>query len=524
MGLTDQGTAAAEQPKVALMASILASATECAIIGEDLDGNILFWNEGAKRLYGYEPEEVIEKPAAAILHTTEDASAGRPRQLLMDAIQNGKWEGTLEQLRKNGERFTGRVVVTPRRETQSRVTGFVYICNAISSEWPSNGDLRWTRQFDDAIMNNSRDALAFVTNMLQASAEFSIVGKGLDGTILLWNEGARRLYGYEPEDVVGKANSSILHTPEDVRAGVPEAIMETALRDGRWEGTLQRVRRNGERFTARVAITARRDALGRPAGFLLMSKDVSAEMRLTEELETTKFALERANLAKDFFLTSMSHELRTPLNAIIGYAGTLLMRFPGPLTGDQEKQLKTIQASGVHLLSLINDLLDLTRIESGNLEINLEPTSCQDLIEEVIAALLPLAQAKGLEFRAGLGESVGAIVKTDRRALKQILTYLAENAIKYTDRGSVRVELDKRRYRGQALTAIDIVDTGIGIKPADQPRLFQPFEQAHFGRRAGGSGLGLHLCHRLAALIGVRIEFESECGKGSRFSVLLPET
>jgi signal transduction histidine kinase len=239
-------------------------------------------------------------------------------------------------------------------------------------------------------------------------------------------------------------------------------------------------------------------------------------------IEERSIRLKAAVDAKDRFLASMSHELRTPLNAIIGYTGTLLMKLPGPLTDEQQKQLRVIQASSGHLLALIADLLDLARLEAGEVKVQLEHTACQDVIEEVIQALRPRAQVKGLELITRFNGNGRVMVRTDRRALKQIVTNLADNAIKYTDRGSVRVEIHKRREDGQELAAIDVVDTGVGIKPEDQPRLFQAFDQIHFGRRERGTGLGLHLCHKLAALIGGRIEFESEYGKGSRFSVLLP--
>jgi PAS domain S-box-containing protein len=146
-----------------------------------------------------------------------------------------------------------------------------------------------TKLFDSAIMGTTQQALDFIGNILESSTEYSIIGKDLNGKILLWNEGARRLYGYEPEEVIGKENSSILHVPEDVAALKPEEIMATALRDGKWEGTISRQRKNGSRFTARVVITPRRDGGGQAIGFLLMSKDVSDEIRLTEQLKATQF-------------------------------------------------------------------------------------------------------------------------------------------------------------------------------------------------------------------------------------------
>jgi PAS domain S-box-containing protein len=136
--------------------------------------------------------------------------------------------------------------------------------------------------FDSSIVSTAQQAVDFITNILESSTEYSVIAKDLEGKILLWNEGARRLYGYEPGEVVGRANSSILHVPEDVAAGVPSQIMRTALEKGKWEGTLSRQRKNGETFTARLVITPRHDPSGNPTGFLLISKDISDEIRLTQ--------------------------------------------------------------------------------------------------------------------------------------------------------------------------------------------------------------------------------------------------
>jgi len=136
--------------------------------------------------------------------------------------------------------------------------------------------------FDTSIVSGPQEAVHFITNILESSTEYSIIGKDLDGTIRLWNEGARRLYGYEPEEVIGRANSSMLHVSEDFKAGKPQQIMNAALLDGKWEGTINRRRKNGEVFTARLVITPRRDASGKPVGFLLISKDISAEIQMSQ--------------------------------------------------------------------------------------------------------------------------------------------------------------------------------------------------------------------------------------------------
>ena len=142
--------------------------------------------------------------------------------------------------------------------------------------------------FDPAIAGTAEQAVDFIGSILESSTEYSIIGKDLNGTILLWNEGARRLYGYEPEEVIGKANSRILHTPEDVEAGTPQQMLEAATRNGHWEGTIARRRKDGHQFMARVVVTPRRDGSGQSAGFLLMSKDVTSEVAFSDELRKAK--------------------------------------------------------------------------------------------------------------------------------------------------------------------------------------------------------------------------------------------
>jgi protein-histidine pros-kinase len=226
--------------------------------------------------------------------------------------------------------------------------------------------------------------------------------------------------------------------------------------------------------------------------------------------------------AKDRFLASMSHELRTPLNAIIGFTGTLLLKLPGPLNPDQEKQLRTVQTGAKHLLSLINDLLDVAKIESGKVELSLVPIDCKEVIDEVAASLRPQAEAKGLEFTVTAPQEL--TVRTDRRALSQIVINLANNAIKFTERGSVRLRAERREKNGSRTLEISVEDTGAGIRPEDQAKLFAAFSQVEKARQdQEGTGLGLHLSQKLAEALGGRIELESEYGRGSTFTLVLQE-
>jgi signal transduction histidine kinase len=240
-----------------------------------------------------------------------------------------------------------------------------------------------------------------------------------------------------------------------------------------------------------------------------------------QQLREQNVELERASQAKDNFLASMSHELRTPLNAIIGFTGTMLMKLPGPLNTEQEHQLRLVQTSGRHLLSIINDLLDLAKIESGRVQITLEPVDCRRVIEEVVQSLHPLAKNKGLTLRVETSDSSSTVLG-DRRALGQILINLVNNAIKFTETGEVSVRLIPA-LDGTGAAQITVRDTGPGIPEADLVRVFRAFERSAASAKATdeGTGLGLHISQKLAELLHATITVSSVVGEGSTFTITL---
>src|SRR5256885_8446262 len=263
------------------------------------------------------------------------------------------------------------------------------------------------------------------------------------------------------------------------------------------------------------------DELGQlRASFNSMAERIEAQAKA---LQKALDLAQSANRTKSEFLANMSHELRTPLNAIIGFTGTLLMKLPGPLNADQEKQLRTVQTGANHLLALINDLLDLAKIDAGKVALGLVPADCKEVIDGVAASLRPQAETKGLEFTVTAPQKLFA--RTDRRALSQIVINLANNAIKFTERGSVRLRAERREENGSRALEISVEDTGIGIRPEDQKKLFGAFTQVDnsANRRYEGTGLGLHLSRKLAEALEGRIEVKSEYGKGSIFTLVLPE-
>jgi signal transduction histidine kinase len=254
------------------------------------------------------------------------------------------------------------------------------------------------------------------------------------------------------------------------------------------------------------------------------------QRQLALELGLARDAAEAADRLKSAFLATMSHELRTPLNSIIGFTGIVLQGLAGPLNDEQAKQLGMVRDSSRHLLALINDVLDISKIEAGELGVAKAPFDLAASIRKVSGIVVPLAEGKGLSLDVTVAPDVGELV-SDARRVEQILLNLLGNAIKFTDSGGVRLEVsllagwqtEPAQAAGTAVR-MRITDTGIGIKPEDMAMLFKPFRQVDsvLSRKHEGTGLGLAICRRLAELMGGKIDAESVWQQGSVFSVTLP--
>jgi PAS domain S-box-containing protein len=359
-------------------------------------------------------------------------------------------------------------------------------------------------------------------SLLEAAPDAMVVAEG-NGRIILVNAQAEDLFGYSRDELVG-LNVDML-VPARFRRHHPqhrEAYMDAPRVRPMGAGLdLFGLRKDGTEFPVEISLSPIKI---RGSTYVSSAiRDITARKEIEKALREKNVALEQANHAKDRFLASMSHELRTPLNAIIGFTGTLLMHLPGPLTPEQERQLQIVDSSARHLLSLISDILDVAKIESGVVTVNAEPVAVTAVANEVEGVLRAMAEGKRLKFTvAAPPEEV--VLMTDRRALHQILLNLAGNAIKYTERGSVQIEIARVEHEGDRIVRIRVVDTGIGIRDEDQARLFQAFEQLDTSstRRFQGVGLGLHLSRRLATLLGATLEFESTYGAGSVFTLALP--
>jgi two-component system, sensor histidine kinase and response regulator len=352
------------------------------------------------------------------------------------------------------------------------------------------------------------------------SADDSIFSKSLDGTIISWNKGAERLYGYTQEEILGQ-HVSILFPPDHAH-DFDLYIDRIKLGERIEHFETVRLAKDGRRLDVSLTLSPIYNTAGELAAISSIARDIQEQKLVQRELQRAKLMAEDANRAKSEFLANMSHEIRTPMHGVIGMTELLL---DTPLSAEQREYARLIRQSAEQLLTVINDILDFSKIEAGKMQVETIDFELRTVVEDTATLLAQQAHAKDLELACLVEYDVPSGVQGDPGRLRQILTNLGGNAVKFTREGEVVLRASLVEDKGDtAEVRLEVTDTGIGIEPEVQEQLFHPFAQADTSstRTYGGTGLGLSISRQLVELMGGQIGVESEPGKGSTFWFTIP--
>lgn len=358
--------------------------------------------------------------------------------------------------------------------------------------------------------------------LIEAVKDYAIFMMDVDGRIVSWNTGAQLLKGYRADEIIGQSFSQF-YTEADRHAGRPSRLLKMAADLGRVEDEGLRVRKDGTTFWANVIITALYDDRGQVRGYAKITRDLTEKRRIEEELrnsiqrlEDAKEQLQQLNEVKSYSISIASHEVRSPLTAIKGYVDNLLEGVAGELSESVRYYLTRIGYNTDRVVRLTNVLLDLSRIEAGQMPLDLDVVSIRHVVTDVIKDLEPVAKEKAISLQAHSITDVP--VRADRDKLEQVLRNLIGNALKFTSQGQVVVQSEITEVGQMTIT---VMDTGCGIPPDHQQKVFNIFHRAPSGVPEG-AGLGLAIAKGLVELQGGQIWVQSEPGRGSRFSFTLP--
>lgn len=507
---TARGSAQAVEPSCL---PLLERVRDLAIFVLDRRGLAASWSEGVGLLLGWSADDWLGQPLRAV-YLPDEAAAGAAEAELARARDSGRIEVERWMQRRDGSRLYVHSTLLCLADEHGASGSFVQIVR----------DLTRARQWQEErahLLERSAELHALTDSV----RDYAIYTVNTDGRIASWHQGAALLEGYSADEAIGMPFAR-LFTPEDQRAGLPAQEMALAARTGEYKGGGLRVRKDGSRFEAVVVLSALRGAQGELLGFLKLTQDVTERQWLQREMDATllrtqqaRREAEQASRSKDEFLAMISHELRTPLSAILGWAHVL--ERGGVDAPTLRHGLQAIARNARAQAQLIEDLLDMNRLESGQLQLDLQRVALSAIAAAAIDAALPEASAKGVELRTVAGAPAGTVLG-DAHRLQQVVAQLLSNAIKFTPAaGQVCLTVDEHH----GALRLRVADTGQGIEPQFVPRLFERFQQQDGGstRPHGGLGLGLAIVRRLVELHGGTVQAHSAgVGLGATFSVELP--
>ena len=455
-------------------------------------------NEAAIRNYGYSREEFLTLTIKDI-RPAEDVPA------------------VLESVAKSGTVSEENRIWRHRRKNGTlldvEVTSHPLVYAGRNARLVVSTDITKRKQAEEALRQSEERFRLLVSGV----KDYGIFMLDPEGRVASWNTGAERINGYQANEILGQSFSRF-YTPEDIAQNKPAEELRVAATESRVEDEGWRVRKDGSRFWASVVITAVRGERGELLGFSKITRDVTERKQIQEDLVRAKEEAERSNKFKDQFLSTMSHELRTPLNAVLGFSDLLTEERYGPLNDRQRRYVTHIHTGGQHLLRLINDILDLSKIEAGRLQLAIESVLVKTSFDEVVDSLRPLADKKSQTLVQQASSDLS--VRADATRFKQVLMNLLGNAIKFTPEGG-KIELAAHQL-GEVVR-VEVRDSGPGIPPEEQQRIFEAFYRlSQTDKAPEGTGLGLAITRRLVELHGGYLGLESQPGSGSCFYFTLP--
>ena len=486
------------------LAEAVLEVAEDGVVVVDEQGTVVRFNPAAERIFQKPAEEVVGGSLRALLPKTAAREALLERYLA-DQDPSSWNRRELKGLRSDGERVLLEVSIGEIKPSSCRRRLFVGVLRDV-------GD----RRRHEAELRQARDRAQLYLDLAGAI----VVVLDSEGKVLVANDYCARTLGWPQEELVGQSWFERC-LPAEARERAQQSLQRVQS-DGQravvHEGRVET--RSGQELVVLWRTVALRDEEGRGAQHVWAGIDLTDQRAQDEALREATRQADAANRAKSTFLANMSHELRTPLNAILGFSELLDQEHFGALGERQRTYVDGILSSGKHLLSLVNDVLDLSKIEAGRLSLDLEWASLDGLVDEALTAIRPQSSKRGIEIRVEVPPSLSE-VRIDRLRMRQVLTNLLSNAVKFSPTGGAAVQL--RVSQTEGVTRIACSDDGVGVAPEDLPRLFREFDQlGPAQQRPQGTGLGLAISRRLVRLHGGEIEVESELGRGSTFTIVLP--
>ncbi len=491
-----------------LLSNLLLNLNDAVVITDE-QATILEVNDAFCRITGYSKDEVIGENPRILKSGLHDEEFYR--NMWDSILTKGHWSGEIINKRKNGELYFAFLSISSIKDELHGVTYYLGIQSDITERKKIEEQIRYQAN----LIENVNDA---------------IIAADLNFRITSWNKAAEKMYGYKAEEVIGKEISEVI--PAEFPGLSREEIRRILWEKGFWNGEAIHYNRFGEKIYVSSSLSVVRDSRGNLIGTVGINRDITeqkkAEEKLklyAEQLEIANAQLQELNRLKSEFLANTSHELRTPLNSIIGFLNLI----KEGLYENNEEMMKFIDnalMSAKHLLNIINDILDIAKIEAGKLELNIEDVEVSELLYEVWTLSHVQAEQKKLEYKF-IYPDRKVFIRGDRNRLKQVLLNLIGNAIKFTHRGGITVKAEV--FEDKGFCQFTVIDTGIGIPKEKQAKLFQKFVQADgtTTRKYGGTGLGLAITKSLVELMGGVVELYSEGeGKGTTvvFTIPLSET